>query len=261
MNRNTITKVALSALVAMAFGCTTEADRDERAKQKIADGANEAQQRLADAEAEYDEQVREAAEARVGEIMRVDAELAEDVAAARNTAEPPDTRGMGTPLVGIGRDLSEPRDTSSPLVLSDAVMPRDATVTTSSGTTLTANPTTDDAAAKTTRLAELEYDRFESVKNEDVPSFCARADSRLNMLVEDYERLYVEARKQTVPSRVTGDLEAAAESIDEARKDLDEVRNATGSRIDDGRVGVGGAINKAQRNLEAVNKALVDLRA
>lgn len=114
MNRNTITKVAVFAIVAMAFGCTSEADSEARMEQKIAESAHEAQQRLAEAEAEYDQDVREAAEARVDEIMRADAELAQDIAAARYGAASTDTRAMGTPLVGLGRGLSEPRDTDPP---------------------------------------------------------------------------------------------------------------------------------------------------
>lgn len=249
MNRKTITKVALSTIAAVAFGCSTDAQRDVRANEQIAKGADEAKDRLVESEIEYDEEVREAADERVSEIMRADAELAEAVVDARKTAEPTDVRGMGTPLVGIGRDLTD--TTPNTTATKDGV--KDDTTPTTPG------DTTPDTRKRD--LEKLEYARFESVKDEGVATFRARAEAQLTVLASDYEMLNTEARKQTVPSKLTGDLEAAAEAIGEARKDLAEVRDATGSRLDDGRLGVGTAINKAQRNLTAANKALRDLRS
>jgi hypothetical protein len=55
---------------------------------------------------------------------------------------------------------------------------------------------------------------------------------------------------------VTEDLADADTALKEARKDLDEVRNKTGSVIDDGRLGVATAINKAQRELDDAFDAL-----
>lgn len=270
MNRKTIIEVALITIATAALGCSTEAQREDRASDEIAKGASDARQRLANAEADYDEQVREAADDRVEEIMRADADLAEDVAEAQNGVMPGDPRALGTPLTGlpVGRAVmaqpqpvhadgevevevevtDDPPDEDS-VASADKVAPADKADTRATTTT-----TTD-------QLSKLEYERFAAVKNEDVPTFCARANTRLTVLMLDLEALTTEAREQTVPGKVTGDLEAAAEAIGEARKDIDEVRDATGSRIDDGRLGAGAAINQAQRNLSAVRKALRDLRA
>ncbi len=93
------------------------------------------------------------------------------------------------------------------------------------------------------------YERFEALKNESHTTFATRADGAIAKLQADLDAARSRAGT-SAPKDLGEDLADAAEALKEARKDLDEVRNKTGNVIDDGRIGVATAINKAQRELD-----------
>lgn len=93
------------------------------------------------------------------------------------------------------------------------------------------------------------YERFEALKNESHTTFATRADGVIAKLQADLDA--ARSRAGTGAAKdLAEDLADADEALKEARKDLDEVRNKTGNVIDDGRIGVATAINKAQRELD-----------
>jgi hypothetical protein len=121
------------------------------------------------------------------------------------------------------------------------------------------NDEVDEAAKEMTRAADDKpgfdnkmdgnrYERFEALKNESHTTFATRADGAIAKLQADLDAARSRAGT-SAPKDLAEDLTDADEALKEARKDLDEVRNKTGNVIDDGRIGVATAINKAQREL------------
>jgi hypothetical protein len=95
------------------------------------------------------------------------------------------------------------------------------------------------------------YERFEALKNESHTAFAARADAAIATLQKDLDA--ARSRAGTTASKdIMENLTDADAALAEAKKDLEEVRNKTGNVIDDGRLGVSTAINKAQRELDDV---------
>jgi len=95
------------------------------------------------------------------------------------------------------------------------------------------------------------YTRFEALKNESHTAFAARADAAIATLQKDLDA--ARARAGTTAAKdIMENLTDADAALAEAKKDLEEVRNKTGNIIDDGRLGVSTAINKAQRELDDV---------
>lgn len=113
-----------------------------------------------------------------------------------------------------------------------------------------------DAAKK---LAADRYERFDIIKNETEMAFAARADTAIARLQTDLDA----AKKRTQASTTTdlGDnLADATEALDEAKEDLAELRGKTGKIFDDGRIGVGVAINRAQRQLSNAYEEMAALK-
>lgn len=116
------------------------------------------------------------------------------------------------------------------------------------------NDEVDEAAKEMDRAADSadkdknEYARFEALKNESHTAFATRADAAIAKAQADLDKAQKRAGT-TAPKDLTKDLNDADAALKEARKDLDELRNKTGNVIDDGRLGVATAINKAQREL------------
>jgi hypothetical protein len=100
--------------------------------------------------------------------------------------------------------------------------------------------------------------RFEALKNETNLAFAQRADARLLLLSAEIEVLAEQCKlaAQAKRSEVEKELGKAREAYAEASKDLAEVRNRTGTFIDDGRLGVAMAINRAERKLQNVREDL-----
>lgn len=99
------------------------------------------------------------------------------------------------------------------------------------------------------------YERFEALKNESHTTFATRADGAIAKLQGDLDTARSRAGS-SASKDLTESLDDADEALKEARKDLDEVRNKTGNVVDDGRLGVSTAINKAQRELTDAYDAL-----
>jgi hypothetical protein len=113
-----------------------------------------------------------------------------------------------------------------------------------------------DAAEK---LAEDRYARFEIIKNESEAEFATRADAAITRLQTDFDAAKLRT-KTAANEDLTEDLDAAGTAIAEAKKDLTELRSKTGKVFDDGRLGVGTAINKAQRNLSDAYEEMASLK-
>ena len=121
------------------------------------------------------------------------------------------------------------------------------------------NRADDDDNKGGTKAGDDRYERFEALKNESHTAFASRADAAIGKLQADLDA----ARKRAGTSAtkdMTENLTDADEALKEARKDLDEVRNKTGNVIDDGRIGVATAINKAQRELDDLYDDLDDAK-
>ena len=95
---------------------------------------------------------------------------------------------------------------------------------------------------------ENRYERFEALKNESNIAFATRADAAIARLQGDLDKARSRLGKGTNKD-VSDDLADVDAALKEARKDLEQVRDKTGGVIDDGRLGVATAINKAERNL------------
>lgn len=113
-----------------------------------------------------------------------------------------------------------------------------------------------DAADK---LGDDRYDRFEIIKNESEAEFAGRADAALARLDKDLDAAKVRT-KAAANEDLSKDLEVAGGALAEAKKDLTELRAKTGKVFDDGRLGVGTAINKAQRNLADAYEEMAALK-
>jgi chromosome segregation ATPase len=111
---------------------------------------------------------------------------------------------------------------------------------------------------ETERGGDGKMPRFDAIKNETNLAFAQRAESRLALIAADIEVLEEQAKLASSDRREEMDKELAKarEAYDEALKDLDEVRDRTGTFVDDGRLGVAMAINRAQRKLENVREDL-----
>jgi hypothetical protein len=109
-------------------------------------------------------------------------------------------------------------------------------------------------------VVQGEHDHFAGLTNESVTAFCARAERRLVAL--EHELAALRARTgASQPARLHDDLAVAGEQLTEAREDLEEVRASGGpAGLDDGRVGVSVAINRAQLRLITVRDGLSDTR-
>ncbi|MBK6919923.1 MAG: hypothetical protein IPH07_21175 [Deltaproteobacteria bacterium] len=118
------------------------------------------------------------------------------------------------------------------------------------------------------KLAEADHDAaaaiagavafapFERDEGESLAAFCSRAEQRIVALEADLGGLNAQAVGSSSTDART-QLSKATTSLAEARKDLDEVRYGDAAILDDGRLGVGIAINRAQHQLTAARQALV----
>ncbi|MBC8071331.1 MAG: hypothetical protein IAG13_23600 [Deltaproteobacteria bacterium] len=114
-----------------------------------------------------------------------------------------------------------------------------------------------DAAAK---IADAKYERFEILKNESETAFASRADAAIARLTTDAES--AAKRAATVPTNkdLADAVGEAKKALEEATKDLTELRAKSGKLFDDGRLGVGTAINEAQRELTEATEQLTQLK-
>lgn len=103
------------------------------------------------------------------------------------------------------------------------------------------------------------YPRFEIIKNETEGEFAIRAEAALARAQTDLDAAQLKAKTTTTES-LTKALDVASTAVSEAKKDLAELRTKTGKVFDDGRLGVGTAINRAQRNLSDAYKEMAALR-
>lgn len=118
------------------------------------------------------------------------------------------------------------------------------------------------AAADKEAAKELEgdrYARFEVIKNETEGEFATRADAALAKVQADFDAAKLRAKTVT-NADLDKNLAVAGTAIAEANKDLVELRAKTGKVFDDGRLGVGTAINKAQRNLSDAYQQMAALK-
>ena len=90
-------------------------------------------------------------------------------------------------------------------------------------------------------------DRFEAYKDETKQEFQTRASARINALEQE-----IRSMEGRVEADDTDEVAAARTSLDEARKDLDEVVGGTEEVFDDGKAGVAVAINRARRKVERI---------
>ena len=94
-------------------------------------------------------------------------------------------------------------------------------------------------------MAAGRYERFEAYEDESAQTFASRADAAIQRLETDLQQV----RQKATSDDAKEQLEDAQEAINEAKKDLADVRGQTGTIIDDGRMGVAMNINQAQRQL------------
>lgn len=92
------------------------------------------------------------------------------------------------------------------------------------------------------------YERFEAYENESSETFASRADAAIQRLETDLQQV----RQKATSDDANEAVQDAQEAINEAKKDLADVRGKTGVVIDDGRMGVAMNINQAQRKLTDV---------
>jgi cytochrome c556 len=91
--------------------------------------------------------------------------------------------------------------------------------------------------------------RFEAYKDETKAEFQTRAQARIQALEQELKSV-----EGSAPADRDDDLAAARTSLDEAKKDLNEVVSGTEEVFDDGKAGVAVAINKARRKVERVKE-------
>jgi hypothetical protein len=115
----------------------------------------------------------------------------------------------------------------------------------------------DKDAAK--QLAGDRYERFEIIKDESEAAFATRANAAIARVQTDLDAANLRAKK-AVNEDLNKDLEVAATAVAEAKKDLTELRAKTGKVFDDGRLGVGTAINKAQDNISDAYEKMAGLK-
>ncbi len=116
----------------------------------------------------------------------------------------------------------------------------------------------DNAASKA--MAEGRYERFEILKNESESAFATRADAAIARLQTDLDAATQRAKGAAATKDLTDAVDESSKALAEARTDLVELRGKTGKMFDDGRVGVGVAINKAQRELTEAWEELAELK-
>lgn len=107
---------------------------------------------------------------------------------------------------------------------------------------------------------EAKYERFEILKNESETAFASRADAAIARLQTDLDVATQRSQAAGATKDMQDATKEAKEALDEARKDLTELRGKTGKLFDDGRIGVGLAINKAQRELTDAYEAMADAK-
>ncbi|HWB77987.1 MAG TPA: hypothetical protein VG755_23645 [Nannocystaceae bacterium] len=114
--------------------------------------------------------------------------------------------------------------------------------------------------AASDKLMEAKYERFEILKNESESAFATRADATIARLQTDLDT----ATQRSTAAGATKDMQEAVkeagEALAEARTDLVELRGKTGKLFDDGRLGVGTAINKAQRELTEAYEEMAEAK-
>ena len=106
------------------------------------------------------------------------------------------------------------------------------------------------------KMIDARYARFEILKNESESAFATRAEEAMDRLQPDVDNALLDARTPGASQKVKDAADKAKASLDEARKDLTELRSKTGKLFDDGRLGVGLAINKTQRELDTVHEEM-----
>ena len=107
--------------------------------------------------------------------------------------------------------------------------------------------------------AEARYAHFDVITNESETAFASRARTAISELQTDLDGVTKKATAST-DAKLASELDEAKKALDEARKDLTELQTKSGKLFDDGRVGVGTAINKTQRELEDVHAQLANLK-
>lgn len=110
------------------------------------------------------------------------------------------------------------------------------------------------------KLMEAKYERFEILKNESETAFASRADATIARLQTDLDVATQRSQAAGATKDMQDATKEAKEALDEARKDLTELRAKSGKLFDDGRVGVGLAINKAQRELTDAYEAMAEAK-
>jgi hypothetical protein len=103
------------------------------------------------------------------------------------------------------------------------------------------------------------YARFEIIKNETEGEFAIRAEAALARAQTDLDAAKLKAKSVTNET-LAKKIDVASTAVAEAKKDLAELRTKTGKVFDDGRLGVGTAINRAQRNLSDAYQEMAALR-
>ena len=116
----------------------------------------------------------------------------------------------------------------------------------------------DNAASKA--MQEGRYERFEILKNESEAAFASRADAAIARLQTDLDSATQRSKGASATKDLTEAVDESSKALAEARTDLVELRGKTGKLFDDGRVGVGVAINKAQRELTEAWEELAELK-
>ena len=107
-------------------------------------------------------------------------------------------------------------------------------------------------------VANARYVHFAVLKDESQAAFAARADGPIAVLQADLDG--AQKRSKTVTNEALHkNLTEASDALTEAKKDLAELRSKTGKFFDDGRVGVGLAINKAQREMNDAHEGMAAL--
>ena len=90
------------------------------------------------------------------------------------------------------------------------------------------------------------YERFEAYDDETAEAFASRADAAIQRLETDMKQA-----RQKAGTETNEDLDDAQQAIEDAKKDIADVRGKSGTVVDDGRLGVAMNINQAQRQLSA----------
>jgi colicin import membrane protein len=218
MHRKAIGLCGGCVVVLALMGCETPADKRQEAREKVAREEDQAVR----AQREMAEEVRHEKEQQQRQIGESRKGMAEEV-----------TDEYAEQEKKVGEEQREAQEARAELAEKEA-----------------------DEAVE--RGRETRLPRFEAIKNETNVAFAQRADARLALLAAEIEVLTEQAKLGASDKREAMDKELtkAREAFAEAQKDLEEVRERTGTFIDDGRLGVAMAINRAERKLENVREDL-----